>query len=171
MITPDYPKLMARYNTWQNQSLYREAGRLSDAERKANRGAFFGSIHGTLTHLIWGDMAWLHRFTGDEAFKLPLGSIADSITSVPNWDDLVARRAALDARIERWADTLTPETLAGDLTYHSVATGKTHAKPRWAMIAHMFNHQTHHRGQVHAMLTACGLAPDDTDIPMIVDGV
>jgi uncharacterized damage-inducible protein DinB len=171
MISPAHAQLMARYNAWQNQSLYREAGKLSDVDRKANRGAFFGSIHGTLTHLIWGDMAWMFRFTGDDALKPPPGSIADSVTAIPDWQDLLRRRVALDARIEAWAASLTAEAIAGDLTYHSVATGKTHAKPRWAMIAHMFNHQTHHRGQVHAMLTQCGLQPDDTDIPFIVPGV
>jgi uncharacterized damage-inducible protein DinB len=64
MITPAHAQMMARYNRWQNQSLYREADTLTDAERKTDRGAFFKSIHGTLCHIVFADQAWLHRSIG-----------------------------------------------------------------------------------------------------------
>ncbi len=64
MITPEYVRTMAAYNRWQNQNLYGAADELSDAQRKEQRGAFFGSIHGTLSHLLWGDQIWMSRFAG-----------------------------------------------------------------------------------------------------------
>ncbi len=167
MISPAHVQLMARYNRWQNESLYREAGHLSDAERKQQRGAFFSSIHGTLTHLVFGDMAWMWRFTADPALKPPATTIAESIAAYPRWSDLLAQRTAMDTVISEWAAGLTPADLAGDLTYYSIASGTSNTKPRWLLVTHMFNHQTHHRGQVHCLLTQAGRTPDDTDIPII----
>ena len=66
MILSEYVRLMARYNSWQNGSLYRAADALSDAARREDRGAFFGSIHGTLSHILWGDRMWMNRFAGTE---------------------------------------------------------------------------------------------------------
>ena len=63
MIAPAYCQLMARYNRWMNERLYALCAGLDDDERKRDRGAFFGSIHGTLNHLLWGDRMWLGRFT------------------------------------------------------------------------------------------------------------
>ena len=73
MITPAHAQTLAHYNRWQNGSLYTAAGTLSDADRKRDRGAFFGSIHGTLSHLMCADMLWLHRLTG--ATPQPTGAI------------------------------------------------------------------------------------------------
>jgi uncharacterized damage-inducible protein DinB len=167
MITPAHAQLMARYNRWQNQSLYGAADRLTDAQRKELRGAFFGSIHGTLSHLLFGDQAWLWRFTGDDAVKPPAITIAASATAVPDWADLKQRRVALDDTIIRWADTLSPAAMAGDLTWHAMVTGQANTRPKWQLITHMFNHQTHHRGQVHCLLTQFGQTPDATDIPFM----
>jgi uncharacterized damage-inducible protein DinB len=169
MITPDYARLMARYNRWQNESLYGCADRLSDADRKQDRGAFFGSIHGTLCHLVFGDQAWLYRFTGDARVRSTAATMADTTTLIPAWSDLKAKRLWLDQYLIDWATGLTEADLAGALTYHSVASGKTHTKSRAALVAHMFNHQTHHRGQVHCLLTQAGQTPDDTDIPIILE--
>jgi uncharacterized damage-inducible protein DinB len=167
MITPAHAQLMARYNRWQNESLYRAAGRLSDAERHAQRGAYFGSIHATLTHMAFADRAWLWRLTGDATLKPTATSMSESVTAFPVWVDLAAKRQALDSAIITWADGLTSADLEGDLTYHSVATGTSFTKPRWLLVTHLFNHQTHHRGQVHCLLTQAGLSPDDTDIPLM----
>jgi uncharacterized damage-inducible protein DinB len=161
MITPDYARLMARYNRWQNESLYGAARALSDAQRRQERGAFFGSIHATLSHLLWGDGAWMSRFSGSEK---PPGGISGSGALYGDWDDLCARRRTMDAQIARWADGLDPAWLAGDLTWFSGAAGREIRKPAGFLVAHFFNHQTHHRGQVHAMLTAAGAKPGDTDL-------
>lgn len=167
MITPAHAQLMARYNHWQNQSLYTAADQLSDAQRKEQRGAFFGSIHGTLNHLVFGDQVWLYRFTGDEAMKPVVSSIAASATAIPDWHDLKRRRVALDDTIIHWADALTVDALAGDLTWHSMGTGNANTRARWLLVTHFFNHQTHHRGQVHCLLTGFGTKPEDTDIPFM----
>jgi uncharacterized damage-inducible protein DinB len=164
MISPEHVRLFARYNRWQNESLYGCGDRLSDAERKAERGAFFGSIHGTLAHLVWGDQIWMTRFTGDEASRPRVASIPESPTAYSDWAELSAVRRDLDARIITWASGMTASDLDGDLTWFSGATQKTVSRPRWELVAHMFNHQTHHRGQVHAMLTAAGQKPAATDI-------
>jgi uncharacterized damage-inducible protein DinB len=161
LITPDWCRTLARYNAWQNDSLYGAASALDDGGRRADRGAFFGSIHGTLSHLLWGDSVWMHRFAGDPA---PGVGIPASRDWVPAWDDLRQRRGDLDARIIGWTDGLDDADLAGDLAWHSAVLGREVRRPRALLVGHMFNHQTHHRGQVHAMLTAAGARPGDTDL-------
>jgi uncharacterized damage-inducible protein DinB len=168
MITPAHPQLMARYNRWQNRSLLNAADRLSDAQRKEQRGAFFGSVHGTLSHILFADQIWLYRFTGNEAVK-PVGvtTIAESVTAIPDWADLKQRRAAFDETIIGWAEQMTAPDLAGDVTWHSGALGREVSRSKWELVTHLFNHQTHHRGQVHCLLTGFGQKPDDTDIPFM----
>ena len=161
MIDKAYLQKMALYNRWQNESLYGAADRLSDEERKRDRGAFFGSIHGTLNHLMWGDGMWLSRFTDRPK---PAVGIKDSPGLHPDWDDLKRERMKLDRFIVGWADALDPQWLAGDLKWFSGATQREVSLPKWIAVTHFFNHQTHHRGQVHGMLTAAGMKPDVTDL-------
>lgn len=167
MITPDYCRMMARYNAWQNQSIYQAAASLSEAEREADRGAFFGSIRATLSHLMWGDLMWMARFDAGEG---PGGSITAS-PAMYDWATLWSARPKLDARIAGWAWMVTGEDLAGELRWHSFAMGREMAKAYGLCVMHLFNHQTHHRGQVHAMLTAAGARPDDTDLPFMPEDI
>jgi uncharacterized damage-inducible protein DinB len=162
MITPAYARTMARYNRWQNESLYREALKLSDEERRRDRGAFFGSIHGTLNHLFWGDSLWLSRFGRGE--KPRTASVKDSVGEFEDFADLAVARPALDARIIAWAEALTAETIAGDITWWSGINKANVSRPAALIFTHFFNHQTHHRGQAHALLTIAGTKPDDTDL-------
>ena len=166
MIGRDYALRMAQYNRWQNQSLYTAADGLTDAGRRADRGAFFGSIHGTLSHLLWGDTIWMSRFDGWDA---PEVGIPGSPSWIDDWDTLKTRRHDADEAILAWATRLTDADLAGDLGWYSGAMGRDVTKPRDICIVHFFNHQTHHRGQVHAMLTAAGARPDDTDLVFMPD--
>lgn len=166
MITPDYVRTMARYNRWQNRSLYGAAATLSDTARRQGRGAFFGSIHETLSHLLWGDSMWMSRFDG---WDRPDVGIPGSAGWVADWDDLVARRVEADARILGWAGRTTDAGLGGPLRWYSGALGREVEKPFALCVAHFFNHQTHHRGQVHAMLTAAGARPGDTDLFVMPD--
>ena len=162
MITPQHVQTMARYNTWQNANLYAGAARLPDSERKRDCGAFFGSIHGTLCHLLFADQIWMHRF-GD--FPAPaVTSIAESVTAIADWDDLLSQRGTVDTAIETWADRLDPAWLAGDLSWYSGALKCDVTRPKWVLVTHFFNHQTHHRGQVHCLLTQAGVKPGDTDL-------
>jgi uncharacterized damage-inducible protein DinB len=166
MITPSYAQTLARYNHWQNQSLYGAADGLSDELRKADRGAFFGSIQRTLDHLLWADQIWLSRFT--ETPQPAAGSVRDwSTRQVPDWAELKQARNAFDEVILRWADQLDAAWLKGDLTWFSGAAGSEITRPKWLLVTHLFNHQTHHRGQVHAMLTAAGARPAATDLPFM----
>ena len=160
MFAPTYPRMMARYNQWQNRSLIVAADGLDDAARRRERGAFFGSIHATFCHLLWADMIWWHRLAGMEK---PPGNPASSIHLEPDWARFKSRRAAMDEAIITWADGLPDEEISGDFHWVSTA-GRASSHPKGLIIAHVFNHQTHHRGQIHAMLTAEGAKPEDTDL-------
>ena len=161
MMTSGLCRTLARYNAWQNANLYGTADTLADAERRRDRGAFFGSIHATLSHLLWGDTIWMSRFDGWDA---PGGGIVGSAAFEPDWERLEARRREADARILEWAGRVAPEWLGANMTWHSGALGREITKPAGFCVAHFFNHQTHHRGQVHAMLTAAGARPGNTDL-------
>ena len=164
MIDGAYVQRMARYNRWQNENLYGVADRLSDAARRQERGAFFGSIHKTLSHLLWADRIWMSRFT---SVPRPPGGVAESVSLFPDWENLKTERTAFDGTILDWADRIDPAWLAADHTYYSGATKREVTQPRWVLIAHMFNHQTHHRGQVHCLLTQAGGKPSATDLPFM----
>lgn len=164
MITPEYARVMARYNRWQNRSIYGAADTLTNAERHLDRGAFFGSIHGTLSHLLWGDTIWMSRFDGWEP---PNMGIPGSASFTMDWAEMSSARVAADQKIIDWADRLTADDLTGYLSWFSGAVNREVTKRRTLLIMQLFNHQTHHRGQVHAMLTAAGARPDDTDLPFM----
>lgn len=166
MIDGDFVRLMARYNRWQNESLFGAADTLGEDARRAERGAFFGSIHGTLSHLLWADTLWMSRFDG---WERPDVGIPRSAGWIGDWDTLAERRRAADARIVAWADAIEGAALASDLDWYSGALGRDVTKPLALCVVHFFNHQTHHRGQVHAMLTAAGARPGDTDLFILPD--
>jgi len=163
MISPEYVQMMAAYNQWQNTSVYEAADSLSDAARREDRGAFFGSIHATLSHILWGDQLWMARFADTPAPAVP--AIPESTEMVQGWQELRRERVAFDDIIIGWGDRVDADWFVGDLTWFSGAMNREVTKPKPMLVTHMFNHQTHHRGQVHAMLTAAGAKPDDTDIP------
>jgi uncharacterized damage-inducible protein DinB len=156
---------MARYNRWQNRSIYDGGDKLSDAQRKENRGAFFGSLHGTLNHLLCGDMLWMHRFAGTPPPRAR--NTAETMNEHESWADLKAARAAVDETVIKWTDGLTPDWLAGDLTWYSGVMARDMTAPKWLLVTHFFNHQTHHRGQAHCLLTQFGVTPEDTDLPFM----
>src|ERR1700730_4747936 len=166
MIDRSYVQRMARYNRWQNENLYGAADRLPAEERQRERGAFFGSIHKTLSHLLWADHIWMSRFT---ELPPPDVGIPGSVSLYPDWDTLKAERAAFDRTMLDWAGTIEDSWLTADQTYYSGATKREWTRPRWVLATHMFNHQTHHRGQVHCMLTQVGGKPSDTDLPFLPD--
>ncbi len=157
--------MLAGYNKWQNDSIYTAANALNDAERRKDRGAFFGSIHSTLSHLIWGDRIWMSRFSGSEKPIQP--NIAKSVEEVGDWIDLVEERAEMDQNILEWSKSLSEAELKSNLTWFSGAIQAEVSKPLWILVTHFFNHQTHHRGQVHSMLTSAGVQPADTDLFML----
>jgi len=152
-----YFEMMAAYNAWANRRLYDAVSVLSDADYRADLGAFFKSVHGTLNHLVVGDTLWLARFTGEVAPDWRLDSRPHA-----DFSALRAAREALDAGILAHAGALTEAEVAGDLVYRNTS-GAEFRQPRAAVLGHFFNHQTHHRGQVHALLTrlTCDAPPLD----------
>ena len=162
MFDGTYPHLMAEYNRWMNGKIYTACATLSDEERKRDRGAFFRSIHRTLDHLIRADRAWATRL---EIGSYPPSALGEELFA--EFDLLRAARNELDGQILAWARTVTPAWLAEPVTWTSKLYGMTQTIPRWAQITQMFNHQTHHRGQVHAMLTGCGIDVGPTDLPVL----
>jgi uncharacterized damage-inducible protein DinB len=166
MIDGAYVQRMSRYNRWQNENLYGVADRLTDEERRRERDAFFGSVHKTLSHLLWADLLWMSRFTDAPR---PPGGIPESVSLYADWHELKHERAGFDRTIMDWAEAIDPAWLAADHTFYSGAAKRELIMPRWLLVTHMFNHQTHHRGQVHCLLTQAGGKPHDTDLPLMPD--
>ena len=153
---------MARYNRLANARLYDACADLSDAERKKVRPAFFESIHGTLNHILVGDRIWLARFAGDEVPSTGLDAIL-----YEDFDDLRAARTAEDDRIEAFAAGLTETVVSGTIRYVN-NEGRTFDDPVDMLVAHLFNHQTHHRGQVHDMFSQTAVPPPSLDLHRVL---
>jgi uncharacterized damage-inducible protein DinB/SAM-dependent methyltransferase len=165
IVTPEHCSTLARYNRWMNERLYAVASQLTDAERRRDRGAFFKSIHGTFNHLLLADRVWMGRFTGVnlQGDWLGPGGIRSLDQELyASFDELRRERVKMDDDIESWVATLTSETLSGTLRY--VRKDVTYEHPLWWSLAHLFNHQTHHRGQVTTLLTQAGHDPGVTDL-------
>ncbi len=161
MITPRHVQVMASYNAWQNRSLFTAASEMDADMLALDVGAFFGSILGTLNHLLWADRMWMSRFAD---LARPEGGIAGSTSLYADLEPLAEARASFDQVIVDWSNLVSEDWLGGPLNWFSGAAGRDVTLPAWVCVTHFFNHQTHHRGQVHAMLTAAGTTPDDTDL-------
>ncbi|MBV4483561.1 DinB family protein [Pseudomonas khavaziana] len=167
--------LMANYNQWMNRKVYDAAGTLTSAELALDRQAFFGSILGTLNHLVLGDTIWLKRFAehpADFSALAPLSAIAAPADlkqlAFADLSELSAHRAWLDQLIVEWADSLQESHLDQHLRYHNMR-GVAAEKPFFGLLVHFFNHQTHHRGQVMTLLTQAGVDVGTTDLLALID--
>jgi uncharacterized damage-inducible protein DinB len=141
--------MLAGYNAWCNERLYNAVAKLPDADYRADRGAYFKSMHGTLNHLMVGDRIWMHRFTGE-------GPVPDRLDQIL-YDDFSALRAARraeDARISRYVSALSDAHLAGTIRFRTFVRPQNVEQDLSPALDHFFNHQTHHRGQAHGLLTA-----------------
>lgn len=160
-------RFLARYNRWINQRLYAACDVLGDEERKRERGAFFGSIHRTLNHLVVADQIWLLRFAqcGSDhgvvfdclnaaVLDLAPGSQLDTV-AFDDWLALRGKREQLDGAIEQWAEDMPPDYPQFTMRY-SNSKGVPRAHPAWQAMTHFFNHQTHHRAQAGTLLTQAG---------------
>ncbi len=145
-------RAMAAYNRWANRRLYEAAAALPDADHRRPAGVYFGSMHGTLNHLLVVDRLWMRRMTGT-------GEAPDRLDAIlfERFEELRAAREREDERIIGYVDGLSAADLAADLDY-ATTEGKPQRQPRWEALAHLFNHQTHHRGQAYAVLTRLGVA-------------
>jgi uncharacterized damage-inducible protein DinB len=149
-VTERY-RMFAGYNAWANERLYDAAGNLSDADYRADHGAFFKSVHGTLNHLLVGDRIWMQRFTGTGDAPRRLDVVLHE-----DFESLREARRAEDLRISRFCSELGEEQINRDFSYRTIVNATTITQPLAPALDHFFNHQTHHRGQVHALLTAIG---------------
>lgn len=153
---------MARYSASMNERLHSTCATLPAQERTRDRGAFFGSIHATLNHLLWGDRMWLGRFVGPACNQPAFGT--DMFES---FDDLRRERQETDAATLRWAGGVTREWLESTIEYTSKVDGKTRRLPAAIAAVHLFNHGTHHRGQVTTLMKQAGVDPGVTDLPWL----
>jgi uncharacterized damage-inducible protein DinB len=164
----------AWYNRRMNEAVYTAAARLSDEQRRHDMGAFFGSIHLTLTHILIADRFWLARFGCDRATREFLDAngkplrVTDTAQDIyPDFEVLSAQRARTDRAIETWVATLSRERLDRHFEY-ATTTGQKWRHPLWWSVSHFFNHQTHHRGQVTTLLKQCGIDPGVTDFVVML---
>lgn len=143
--------MFAAYNRWANARVYEAAADLNEKEWQKDTGAFFGSMMGTLNHLVATDRIWMKRFTGLGEAPHALDAIVDR-----SFEGLRQARVKEDARIMEWVDALSEEDLEGRFTYVTVTDVRTVSQRIAPALAHLFNHQTHHRGQAHTILTMLG---------------
>jgi uncharacterized damage-inducible protein DinB len=149
-------RMFGRYNGWANARLYDAAAALDTVQYREDRGAFFKSVHGTLNHLLVTDLVWMKRFTGE-------GDVPDRLDAIlhETVEALCTARQAEDARIVAYVDGLDDQRIAGTIKYRRVSSPEAFEQQLAPALAHWFNHQTHHRGQVHALLTGLtGAAPE-----------
>jgi uncharacterized damage-inducible protein DinB len=156
-----YFRQLAQYNAWANWRIYEASAQLSDAERKAARPCFFGSIHRTLNHILVGDRVWLSRLTARES---GITSLDQELYS--DFGELRAARVTEDERLIGVVGSYDEAELAGFLSYRSME-GEDKRVPLVQVLGHVFNHQTHHRGQVHALLSATAAAPPSLDLILL----
>ncbi|MBM3534191.1 MAG: damage-inducible protein DinB [Alphaproteobacteria bacterium] len=158
MLKPHF-EMFAGYNQWANRRLYDAAARVSEAQYRENRGAFFKSLHGTLNHLLVGDRVWMRRFTGEGDAPKRLDAIL--------FEDLSSLRAAREAEDERilgYVRGLDEAKLAGTIRYQPITLPDPVEQKLAPALAHFFNHQTHHRGQAHGILTNLGAKAPELDL-------
>ena len=161
---------LARYNRWMNDKLYEAAGGLDATERRRDLGAFFGSVHLTLSHLLICDRAWLARLSGNKHEGTFCDAEGERITVLslghdvyPDFALLTRERCVTDERISAWVESVGQSELEATVAYED-SRGNPHAHSMWWGLIHMFNHQTHHRGQVTTLLKQLGVDPGVTDL-------
>lgn len=158
----NYYDTMAHYNQWMNQKLYAICSQISDRQRKEDLGAFFKSIHSTLNHLLYGDRAWMGRLQVKPYYVPNLG-----VNMYENFAELRREREITDQQIITWTQSMEREWLETTFEYVSNIDKKTRFLPTWLLVTHMFNHQTHHRGQLTTLLSQLGYDLGVTDLPWL----
>lgn len=154
-----YFMMLAAYNQWANERIYEAASTLDDEQFARDTGAFFKSMRGTLNHLLVADRIWMKRFTGEGDAPASLDAIVHA-----DFDKLRMARQGEDQRIVQWIGSLSEAAFAGRFTYMTVTDMRTISQRLAPALVHLFNHQTHHRGQAHMILTVLGLESVGLDL-------
>ena len=147
----DHFRMLAHYGRWASERLITAADTLSDADFRADHGAFFRSLSGTFNHLVVTDRVWMRRFTGEG----PMHTRLDEILT-DDRTELATLRRAEDARIIAFVESLDAAALAAPIHYSPLTGPGSFTQPLSPLLAHLFNHQTHHRGQATVILTRIG---------------
>ena len=155
-------EMLSQYNSWMNKNIFSICDSLSDDTRNKDMGAFFGSIHRTLDHILYGDKAWLERLRDGTYTPRDINE-----TLYLSWDDLKQERFIVDDEIDAWVRSLDENQLNQMHTYTSNVDGKQRSVPYWSLVHHIFHHQTHHRGQLTTLLSQLGIDFGSTDIPFM----
>lgn len=156
----DFFLMHAAYNKWANDLVLGAVGELDDAQYHRDVGAFFGSIHATLNHVLVADHVWLARFAGEPE---PYDTL-DDIILYDTFADLKEARAKEDGRIIAMVQMMSEADLSATFRFRTLRKPLVEAMPTSHALAHFFNHHTHHRGQVSVMLTQFGLKTPAMDM-------
>ena len=170
----EHLRLLSRYNQWMNDKLYSTAAQLPADELDRDRGAFFGSLLGTLNHIMVADIIWLQRFSEHPAQHPALDQVrampkpqALAQTLLDDFTALSAERRNLDTTIIGWCEQLNTSDLEYKLAYRNMK-GEAAVKNLASLMLHFFNHQTHHRGQATTLLSQQGLDVGVTDLVTLI---
>ena len=170
MSVKENMQLMASYNQWMNQAIYKAVGELSYADLVEDKGAFFGSVLGTLNHNLAADIIWLKRFADHFSTLSSLDLVRTlerpETLNAQLFDDLLflqRKRFELDKLIIAMINEVTDEMLASALVYKNM-NGVDHSQRFGFTLQHFFNHQTHHRGQITTLLSQMGIDVGITDL-------
>lgn len=158
----DYFICMSSYNMWMNDNLYTVCDSLDEETRNRDSGAFFGSIQRTLDHILFGDTVWMERLRDNRFTPRKIDQVLFA-----DWTALKAERKKMDMEIDAWVKTLDDASLAAPFTFTSLTDGKQRSAPKHVYVQHMFNHQTHHRGQLTTLLSQLGIDYGTTDMPFM----
>ncbi|MEC9344155.1 MAG: DinB family protein [Pseudomonadota bacterium] len=152
-------RMFAAYNRWANEKLYDAVATLPEEDYRRDVGAFFKSMNGTLNHLLVADRIWMRRFTGE-------GMNPDRLDAIihPAFGDLRSARQAEDQRIIGYVAALSPQTLNETFSYTTITLPEPITQHLAPALSHFFNHQTHHRGQAHTILSLLGKKPPQLDL-------
>ena len=153
----DYLIVQARNNLWSNHRLHSACLRLPAPEYYANRPSYFGSIHIHLDHIVFVDWLYLERLTGEQYLPTNVGVELHSELAPLVEDQVTADKALIE-----YCEAATPETLVSKVSFN-LLDGTHYTEAAWSLLAHLFTHQIHHRGQVHDMLSATSVAPPQLD--------
>lgn len=158
LVGQDYVATLARYHGWANTRLAKACGELPDEEYFKTRPAFFRSIHGTLNHILLCDRIWQSRILDGEPIQVGLDTIL-----YEDREELRQARIAEDGKLIALVEAMSPQELGRTLRYSNLS-GQSFETPMAWVLAHLFNHGTHHRGQIHDMLSQTPVAPPSLDL-------